>query len=366
MYSPTNNIHLKNSQKSKMPLDRLVQAQNEQIIVFIEAHIPMEFLQGAALCETGSAMNIESLTLNRNPEVHAIINLKRLNDMRYINKCLEAMNRSLPLEGFVVGCFETKDDRRRRIMAKYVFPINTIFYFFDFVLKRIIPKLYGLKKIYFALTRGQNRIVSTMEGYGRLYSCGFELLQTQKIGSLHYFIVKKTGEPAYNKHATYGPIVRLKRVGKGGKLFNVYKLRTMFPFSEYLQPYINEKYGLQEGGKFANDPRIPIWGKFFRKFWIDELPMLFNLLKGDMKLVGVRPLSAHYLSLYPADAAERRKKYKPGLLPPFYADMPKTIEEIVASELKYFDLYDKKGILADISYFFKIWYNILIKKARSK
>ena len=85
-----------------------------------------------------------------------------------------------------------------------------------------------------------------------------------------------------------------------------------------------------------------------------------------MKLVGVRPLSKHYLSLYPLEAQIRRKNYKPGLLPPFYADMPKTIEEIVASEMKYFDHYDKKGLMADFYYFWKILHNIFIKKARSK
>jgi lipopolysaccharide/colanic/teichoic acid biosynthesis glycosyltransferase len=357
---------VKSSQETNTSFNRLVQLRGEQTALFIKSNMPSDLLQNALLCNTGSDITIESMFLNSSSKSHAIINFKRLNDMRYINKCLEAMNRGLPIDGMVVGCFETKDDRRRRIMAKYALPFNIVIYSFDFILKRIIPKLYGLKKLYFALTRGQNRIISTMEGYGRLYSCGFQLVQTEKIQSLHYFIAKKVGEPAYNKHATYGPIVRLKRVGKGGKLFNVYKLRTMFPFSEYLQSYVNEKYGLQEGGKFANDPRIPIWGKFFRKFWIDELPMLFNLLRGDMKLVGVRPLSAHYLSLYPADAVERRKKYKPGLLPPFYADMPKTINEIVESELKYFDAYDKRGFIADLAYFFKIWHNILIKNARSK
>ena len=40
------------------------------------------------------------------------------------------------------------------------------------------------------------------------------------------------------------------------------------------------------------------WAKLFRKYWVDELPMILNLLKGDLKIVGVRPLSSHYLSLY--------------------------------------------------------------------
>ena len=74
---------------------------------------------------------------------------------------------------------------------------------------------------------------------------------------------------------------------------------------------------------------------------------------------------SHYLSLYSAEFQERRKKYKPGLIPPFYADMPKTIEEIEASEKKYFNLFDKSPKLTDIKYFFKIIANILFNKKRS-
>ena len=54
-----------------------------------------------------------------------------------------------------------------------------------------------------------------------------------------------------------------------------------------------------------------------------------------MNLVGVRALSKHYFSLYPSDLQELRIKYKPGLIPPFYYDMPKTFDEILSSEKKY-------------------------------
>nr|HPL94987.1 sugar transferase [Paludibacteraceae bacterium] len=103
------------------------------------------------------------------------------------------------------------------------------------------------------------------------------------------------------------------------------------------------------------------------RFWIDELPMILNFLKGDMKLVGVRPISQHYFSLYSKELQEKRIKFKPGLLPPFYADMPKTLEEIEASEMRYLQMCEKKGVLiTDIIYFWKIFVNIVFKKARSK
>ena len=68
-----------------------------------------------------------------------------------------------------------------------------------------------------------------------------------------------------------------KKVGKDGVIINVYKFRTMHPYSEYLQSYIYEQNKLQEGGKFANDFRVTTLGKCMRKLWIDELPMFINL-----------------------------------------------------------------------------------------
>ena len=103
-----------------------------------------------------------------------------------------------------------------------------------------------------------------------------------------------------------------------------------------------------------------------RKYWLDELPMFINLLKGDMKIVGVRPLSAHYFSLYSAELQQKRVKFKPGLLPPFYADMPKTLDEIQASEMRYLTMCEEKSVFfTDLKYILRILHNILIKKARS-
>ena len=139
----------------------------------------------------------------------------------------------------------------------------------------------------------------------------------------------------------------------------------MYPFAEYLQEYIYEQNKLAEGGKFAEDFRITAWGRLLRKFWLDELPMLINLLKGDIKIVGVRPLSRHYFSLYSNELQHKRSFTKPGLLPPFYVDLPKTLEEIIDSELRYLNAYEKSPILTDIRYFFMAFYTIVVRRARS-
>ena len=136
--------------------------------------------------------------------------------------------------------------------------------------------------------------------------------------------------------------------------------------NHYASEYIYNRYSLQEGGKFNHDIRVTTLGRIARKYWMDELPMIINLLKGDMKLVGVRPISQHYFSLYSKELQEKRVHHKPGLLPPFYADMPKTLDEIEASEMRYLTMCEKRGTFAtDFVYFWRICYTIVFKRARS-
>ena len=139
----------------------------------------------------------------------------------------------------------------------------------------------------------------------------------------------------------------------------------MYPYAEYLQKYVYEKSGTDEIGKAKDDIRITSWGRVFRKIWIDELPMIFNLLKGNVKIVGVRPLSKTFFDTYPEDLQQKRIQTKPGLVPPFYYDLPKTSQEIYASEERYIDAYLKSPITTDIKYLFVAMWNIIVKKARS-
>lgn len=295
-----------------------------------------------------------------------LVNLWRINDIRYINKFFEEVNHRLPENGLFIGCVETKAMRKARILANYPPVINWIYYTLDFVFRRIFPKVPVLKKIYFGLTRGRTRVLTSVETLGRLYSCGFKVVDLHQQPKKLFFIAQKIKLPEYNMMPSYGPLFKMKRSGLNGRPIHVYKLRTMHPYAEYLQEYIYEKNKLCEGGKFHNDIRVTTLGKFCRKFWLDELPMVLNVLLGDLKLVGVRPLSAHYLSLYSQELRDMRCQCKPGLIPPFYADMPKTLDEIMASELRYLKAYQKNPWKTDMRYLFKIFKNIVLKKARSQ
>jgi lipopolysaccharide/colanic/teichoic acid biosynthesis glycosyltransferase len=111
-----------------------------------------------------------------------------------------------------------------------------------------------------------------------------------------------------------GPIVfRQNRTGLGGRPFTIYKFRTMCIDAEAKQAAL-KALSEQDGPAFKlkNDPRIFPLGRFLRKTSIDELPQLFNVLKGDMTLVGPRPLPVHE-----ADAVlqwqQRRHDVTPGL-----------------------------------------------------
>lgn len=90
------------------------------------------------------------------------------------------------------------------------------------------------------------------------------------------------------------------RPGKDAKLFNVIKFKSMTDETD------------ENGVPLPNDQRITKIGKFMRKFSLDELPQLFNILKGDMSLIGPRPLLTRYLLLYTPEQA-RRHEVRPGL-----------------------------------------------------
>jgi lipopolysaccharide/colanic/teichoic acid biosynthesis glycosyltransferase len=345
------------------PLNRdlVIQEAGEEVFNFLRENIDIEH-QRTIVVSTTTPFNIQSQPANF---FHAIINLHNINDFKRINKFFETVNNHLPIYGLYINSLITNQIRKNRIMKKYPPLLNGIIYLFHFLFMRVFPKLPFTKQFYFWSTNGYNRAISKAETYGRLYSCGFELITDRQIGDKLYFVARKIQQPSFDYNPTYGPLVRLKRVGKKGRTIYVYKMRTMHPYSEYLQDYVYKTNDLEEGGKFKNDFRVSTTGRIMRKLWIDELPMLINLVRGDLKLVGVRPLSHQYFELYCKELKEKRIRTRPGLIPPFYADLPKTLEEIQDSEDRYLEAYFRHPMLTDWRYFWKAVYNIVVKRARS-
>jgi exopolysaccharide biosynthesis polyprenyl glycosylphosphotransferase len=109
-------------------------------------------------------------------------------------------------------------------------------------------------------------------------------------------------------------LFKQKRVGVSKRQFIMYKFRTMVPNAEQLQSgllHLNEMNG--PAFKIASDPRVTRIGKFLRKTSIDELPQLFNVLMGDMSLVGPRAMSVRDYQFFNEDWQRRRFSVRPGI-----------------------------------------------------
>jgi lipopolysaccharide/colanic/teichoic acid biosynthesis glycosyltransferase len=131
-----------------------------------------------------------------------------------------------------------------------------------------------------------------------------------------------------------GPVLFVQeRFGQHGRVFRMYKLRTMVANAEELKAATLDEH--TKHFKTLDDPRITRVGKILRKSSIDELPQLFNVLRGDMSIVGPRPTSLHLVDYEPWHAA--RLEVRPGLTGPWQIDgrNQTTFDERVLMDIEY-------------------------------
>lgn len=100
------------------------------------------------------------------------------------------------------------------------------------------------------------------------------------------------------------PFYAQRRIGKGGRVFRMWKLRSMVVnaddlIASYLASNAEARAEWERTQKLRNDPRISDFGRFLRKSSLDELPQLWNVLRGDMSIVGPRPMMENQRTLYP-------------------------------------------------------------------
>ncbi len=159
----------------------------------------------------------------------------------------------------------------------------------------------------------------------------------------------------------HNPVYASVRVGKGGKPFKIYKIRTMVPDAEKRKEELIAA-GLNEADppafKMKNDPRVTRVGRFFRKFSIDELLQLFNVINGTMSVVGPRPPLPDEVEKY-TEYQKHRLDVRGGLLCLWQIQKDRnslSFDRWVELDLEYIE---KQSLWLDTKIIFKGFYMVL-------
>ncbi len=161
-----------------------------------------------------------------------------------------------------------------------------------------------------------------------------------------------------------GPVIfKQTRIGTNGRRFSIYKFRSMYADAEERLKDLEAKNEMQGGlmFKMKDDPRITRVGKFIRKTSIDEFPQFFNVLKGDMSLVGTRPPTEKEFLQY-EEWHKRRLSLKPGITGLWQVSGRSSItefEDVVRLDLEYIDNW---SIWEDIRILFQTVFVVLFQR----
>lgn len=147
-----------------------------------------------------------------------------------------------------------------------------------------------------------------------------------------------------------------KSYGKNYKIINIYKIKTLKKEFENVIPENKKNFY----GKYYNDNRTNKFNNFLRKYWIDELPQIINLIKGDIKLIGIRPIHIKNKE-YPKYLQDKILQIKPGLISINYCfnKKHKNFEDSFKYIILYLNQYHKNPIKTDFEYLLKFLKNII-------
>lgn len=287
-----------------------------------------------------------------------------VNNFKDINSNFRAFHNQVNTGGYLIIGYRNLEDIEDRInQSKGLVKLfkKMKFYIFD----RAFPKIPFFSSIHRMLTGGKNKVISRTEVWGRLIYHGFDVKKEVKEGDIMYLLAQKDRAISENPNPSYSPLIRLNRVSLYGNLVKIYKVRSMYSYSEFLQEKVYEMNSLTSTGKFSQDFRITKLGKIYRKYWIDELPQFLDWFRGTIKLVGIRAMSQHFFSLYSKEYQELFYKVKPGIISPIFDEETDSFETIQKIEQEYLEKYLKSPIKTDIEYFF-ITIKHMLKGVRSK
>lgn len=309
--------------------------------------------------------------------VDLLVGGRPLNAVRRLNLYLQEAAATVRMGGCIAVRYTPLEESVNALRERVPGPFFGPAYLLHFAWYRAIPKLPWLDVLYFSKPfsildklfyrpdRGRNRVLSRSEVWGRLAFYGFEVLREVPVGRECLVLARRLSPPVANRKPSYYAVVALEKVGLDGDVIRLYKVRSMFPFSEFLQKKIFETNGLSATGKFKNDFRLTEYGPLIRRSWLDELPGILNWLRGDVKLVGMRATSPHFLGLYPPSVYERYIRVKPGLVPPIFDEKTAGFQQIVEIEETYLRRYLDAPVRTDIAYFWYTFRDIFIRRVRS-
>ncbi len=156
-------------------------------------------------------------------------------------------------------------------------------------------------------------------------------------------------------------------LGQNGIPIDVYKIRTMVLNAECDFEALAQENGVDGLGKIVGDPRITKLGKFLRRYGIDELPQIYNIIKGEMGLVGIRPRSEEDWAYFPKGLKEHALRYKPGWFTPAYSEVNvDSTKKLVEIEMSYLQQKDINAIRTDVIIFLRIIMNFVFRGVRSR
>lgn len=279
-----------------------------------------------------------------------VVDVNPVNTVSNINQHLFKINESICDASIFVGCAQVMDlDQKASHSASSNFLLTI----------QILTS-------YLSFQRRKINILSKAEILGRLVYAGFSIIEFKEMNGLLYYMVMKVSEPPKELSGSSNSLIfPMLRIGKDGKKLTVFKFRTMHPYSQYLQDYVVRLNGYNSAGKPDKDFRLTIWGKIFRKYWLDELPQFINLIKGELSIVGVRPLSDTRFSELPIEIQELRIQFKPGCIPPYVSLLMPDSKGNIEAERIYMNEKLKNGVRTDIKYFFLALKNIFTGKITS-
>ncbi|GAB3660167.1 hypothetical protein GCM10028791_33960 [Echinicola sediminis] len=195
----------------------------------------------------------------------------------------------------------------------------------------VIPDMFSLSDLIIRDRAQAGRFHIQLDGTTKLLKRIFDIAFSASVLLL--------GLPVYialmliTKMSSKGPVFyKQERIGEYGKPFNIYKFRSMYVDAEKNGPQLTTD----------NDPRITKWGNFMRKTHLDEIPQFWNVLIGDMSIVGPRPEREHFINQIVSVSPSYKKLQgiKPGItsIGQVYYGYAETVQEMV-ERMKYDLLY---------------------------